>query len=230
MAREDRRVLEVTKAFTAAYPGASIGTLVLRNVTNQESSAGLDQRKEQLEQEIRNRFEGYSRQDLLEIGPLQSYSAYYKRFKKTYHVLLQLESVAFRGKGIPRANSLVEAMFMSELKNLLLTAGHDLSSLKLPVRVGVSGGHEQYVCMNGRDQILAQGDMMMEDGEGVISSVLYGPDSRTKIGPDTRSVLYVVYAPAGVERTLIAEHLEDITRNVATFSADMQVESLKVLP
>ena len=57
---------------------------------------------------------------------IQAYAAYYERFNKTYHVQLQLESVALKGKSIPRVSALVEAMFMAELENLLLTAGHDL--------------------------------------------------------------------------------------------------------
>jgi hypothetical protein len=34
--------------------------------------------------------------------------------------------VALKGKAIPRQAALVEAMFMAELENLILTAGHDL--------------------------------------------------------------------------------------------------------
>jgi hypothetical protein len=36
------------------------------------------------------------------------------------------------------------------------------------------------------------GDMMMADGQGVISSILYGPDRRTRITADTRQAIFAV--------------------------------------
>ena len=41
------------------------------------------------------------------------------------------------------------------------------------------------------------GDMYIRDHVGVVSSVLYGPDDRTRIVPGTRRVVFCVYAPAG---------------------------------
>ena len=104
---------------------------------------------------------GQTRADLAALASIQAYTAYYKRFNKTYHVLLQLESVAFKGRSIPRVAALVEAMFMAELNNQLLTAGHDLDVLRLPVTVGIAAGNEQYTMLNGREQALANGDMFM---------------------------------------------------------------------
>ncbi len=60
-------------------------------------------------------------------GPLPAYASYYRAFDKTYHVLGQLKSVAVKGKAIPSVAALVEAMFIAELHNGLLTAGHDLA-------------------------------------------------------------------------------------------------------
>ena len=85
------------------------------------------------------------------IPSLQVYDAYYKRFKKTYHVQLQLESIAFKGKSIPSVAALVEAMFMAEVKNMLLTAGHDLDTLQLPARLDVTKGDEVYTLMTRPD-------------------------------------------------------------------------------
>jgi hypothetical protein len=40
-------------------------------------------------------------------------------------------------------------------------------------------------------------------GEGIISSVLQGSDQRTRITPETREVLFAVYAPAGVGESAV---------------------------
>jgi DNA/RNA-binding domain of Phe-tRNA-synthetase-like protein len=179
----------VSDAWKNAYPGAAAGILAMRNVANPEHHPALERSKEELESQLRSRFANSSRAALAALAPLPAYAAYFGRFKKTYHVQLQLESVALKGKPIPRVAALVEVMFMAELKNLLLTAGHNLDALQLPVRLDVSNGSEHYVMLNGREQTLKPGDMLMADTQGVISSVLYGPDDRTRITLDTRRFL-----------------------------------------
>jgi DNA/RNA-binding domain of Phe-tRNA-synthetase-like protein len=218
----------VSEAWKAAYPGAAAGVLMVRNVANPDRHPALDRRKEELENQLRSRFSGDDRAALKAIPTIQAYNAYYKRFKKSYHVQFQLESVVFKGKTIPRVAALVEAMFMAELKNQLLTAGHDLETIQMPVRLDVSNGSERYVLLDGQEQVLKPDDMMMADAQGVISSVLYGPDRRTQITPDTRQVLFAVYAPPGIGEQAVYQHLQDIQANVLLIAPDAEVESLTV--
>ncbi len=200
----------------------------MRDVSNPSDHPQLDERKVELEKELRSRFAGYDRAALKTEPTLAAYSAFYKRFKKTYHVQLQLESLVFKGKSIPRVAGLVEAMFMAELKNLLLTAGHDLDLVRPPVRIEVADGNERYVRLNGQEQQLKPDDMMIADSEGVLSCVIYGPDHRTRIRPETRSVLFTVYAPAGIDRQSVYEHLVDLKDNVRIVSAEAVVDVLDV--
>jgi len=200
----------------------------MRNVVNPEGHAVLDKRKEELENQLRSSFSDCDRAALKALPTLQAYEAYYKRYKKTYHVQLQLESVVFKGKALPRVAALVEAMFMAELKNLLLTAGHDLEAVQMPVKLDVAQGSERYVRLNGEEQELTPGDMMIADAQGVISSVLYGPDYRTRIIPETRQVLFTVYAPPGVGEQAVYDHLRDIQANVLLVAPEADVELLKV--
>jgi DNA/RNA-binding domain of Phe-tRNA-synthetase-like protein len=159
---------------------------------------------------------------------LQAYSNYYKRFKKTYHVQLQLESIVWKGKLIPSVSALVECMFMAEVKNMLLTAGHDLDRLHLPLALDVSNGSETYTLMRGDQQTLKEGDMFIRDQEGVISSIIYGPDRRTQITPETRNVIFTVYAPVGIDRSAVEGHLDDIRDCVLLVSPQARLELLHV--
>jgi DNA/RNA-binding domain of Phe-tRNA-synthetase-like protein len=202
--------------------------LVMRGVVNPDHHAALDARKEQIETELRSRFGGYTRDALKALPTIQAYNAYYGRFKKTYHVQLQLESVALKGKSIPWVAALVEAMFMAELKNQLLTAGHDLDVLQAPVRVDVATGAERYVLLNGQEQQAREDDMMMVDGEGIISSVLHGPDQRTRIKAGTQNALFAIYAPAGIDKEAVRQHLLDIEANVRVIAPAAEAESLNV--
>lgn len=218
----------VSEAWKATYPGAAVGVLVLRSVANPTSHPILDVRKGELEQQLRVRFAEQGRAAIKALPQIQAYSAYFNRYKKTYPVQLQLESVAFKGKSIPRAAALVEAMFMAELKNLLLTAGHDLESIQMPVTLDVSKGSERYVLLNGQEQVLKPDDMMMADAQGVISSVVYGPDQRTRITPGTQHVFFAVYAPTGIGEHAVYQHLQDIQANVMLVAPRAEVESLQI--
>jgi len=218
----------VSEAWKAAYPGAHAGTLAMRDVANPARHAGLDERTDQLEAQLRSRFAGQNRAQLKEIPTIRAYTAYYARFNKSYHVQLQLESVALKGKSIPRPGALVQAMFTAELQDMLLTAGHDLQSLQLPVTLNVATGDERYVLLTGQEQPLKSSDMFMSDGLGVISSVLYGPDQRTRITPATQHALFAVYAPAGISEDEVRRHLLNIQANVSLVSPEASTELLAV--
>lgn len=69
---------------------------------------------------------------------------------------------------------------------------------------------------------------MMVDEDGIISSIIYGPDNRTKITKNTRNVLYVVYTPPGIKEKLIEHHLQDINQYVKVVSPDAILEMQKV--
>ncbi len=218
----------VSEAWKTAYPGAAVGVLAMHNVVNPEHHPVLEKQKEELENQLRSRFSGHDRAALKALPTIQAYNTYYKRYKKTYHVQLQLESVVFKGKSIPQVAGLVEAMFMAELKNLLLTAGHDLEAIQMPVGIDVANGTERYVRLNGREQELKPGDMMIADAQGVISSVIYGPDRRTRITSETRQVLFTVYAPPGIGQQTVNDHLQDIRANVLLVAPEAHVELLEV--
>src|SRR5689334_9509085 len=100
-------MFEVTSTWKSTYPGAHTGVLVIRNVSNPAHHMELETRKAALEEELRARFAGQDRAALTGHPVLQAYGDYYRGFKKTYHVQLQLESILWKGKSIPRVAALV---------------------------------------------------------------------------------------------------------------------------
>lgn len=221
-------MFQISDSWKNIFPQAYAGVLVMRDVINPPHHAELEKRKVLLEEQIRARFARQKRPEIEQHPILQAYGAYYAHFKKTYHVQLQLESIVLKGKSIPSVAALVEAMFMAEMDNLLLTAGHDLDMLQLPVILGVATGAEKYTTLHGQEQPLKAGDMFMADGEGIISSILYGPDQHTPIKAQTKNVIFTVYAPAGIEPATVAQHLQNIQQNVLIFAPRAQTELLKV--
>jgi DNA/RNA-binding domain of Phe-tRNA-synthetase-like protein len=221
-------VLTVSDSWKTTYPGAVAGALVVRGVSNPTHHAGLDQRIATWDVELRTRFRGSDRTALRAHPILQAYAAYYRPFRKTYHVELQLESVLFKAKAMPRSPALVAAMVAAELKNGLLTAGHDLAAVEMPVTLGVAAGGERYRLLNGREEALKTGDMMMADRQGVISSVLSGPDQRTRITPETRQIFFAVYAPPGIGAPPVRHHLADLRDTILLVAPDALIEVLEV--
>jgi DNA/RNA-binding domain of Phe-tRNA-synthetase-like protein len=221
-------MFELTDLWKATYPDASAGVLIMRQADNPVRHAVLEGRKADLEKRLRLKYAGQDRNVIKSLPVMQAYDTYYRRFKKTYHVLLQLESIVFKDRSIPNGAALVEAMFMAEIKNMLLTAGHDLEAVDLPIQLDVSTGSERYTLLRGDEQTVKAGDMMMVDRIGVISSILYGPDQRTQIRNDTRNVIYTVYAPAGVEEDKVLQHLQDIQETIRLFAPHAKTEMLQV--
>ena len=200
----------------------------MRGVHNPAHHAELDRRKTEMEAQLRTRFSGQDRIAMLQNPILQAYDRYYRIFRKTYHVQLQLESILFKGKTIPSVSALVEAMFMAEMNHFLLTAGHDLDAVHLPMKLDVAHGKESYTILRGEVQTPKAGDMLIADAEGIISNIIYGPDQRTQITPQTRNVVFTVYAPSGIDKPAIEKHLHELRENVLIISPDASVELLSV--
>jgi DNA/RNA-binding domain of Phe-tRNA-synthetase-like protein len=221
-------MFQVSYSWKVAYPDSHAGVLVLRGVSNPARHAELEHRKTRLEETLRLQYAGWDRKALLQIPVLKAYDSYYGRFKKTYHVQLQLETILLKGKSIPTVAALVEAMFMAEIKGLLLTAGHDLDSLHLPLTLDAAQGTERYNLLRGEAQTPKASDMLIRDGEGIISSIVYGPDERTRIRPETQNVVFTIYAPYGISVEDVQRQLEDMRDNVLLISPAAKVELLHV--
>lgn len=219
-------MLVVSEDWKKAFPDAHVGVLALSDVFNPDRHPDLEREKETLEADLRALFKDPA--ELKLFHPIKRYQAYYKRFKKTYHVLPQLQSVVFKGKSIPRVAALVESMFMEELRNTLLTAGHDLDHVKLPLRLDVAKGDENYIKISGEQQVLKQGDMFIADSEGVISSIIYGPDRRTMIRPSTTKVLFTVYGVPGIAEQSVLQHLQGIEANVRLVAPEASLDLIRV--
>jgi DNA/RNA-binding domain of Phe-tRNA-synthetase-like protein len=221
-------MFNITSAWKSTFPEARVGVLVMRDAMNPAQHYDLEKHKVELEEDLWSQFSGQDRAALSSHPILRAYSNYYKQFKKTYHVQLQLESIIWKGKSIPSVSALVECMFMAEVKNRLLTAGHDLDVLRLPLTLNVSNGSERYTLMRGEEQVLKAGDMFIRDQEGVISSIIYGPDKRTQITPETRNVIFTVYAPTGIDQVTVERHLGDIRDYVLLIAPQSTVELLHI--
>jgi len=218
----------ICERWRETFPGGHVGMLLVGNIDNLRRDTLLDARKRAIESELRERFSGFGRTELLELDVLKAYRTYYKRFDKTYHVQLQLESILLKGKSLPKVNPLVDANFAAELETMILTAGHDADLLQPPVSIDASDGSEVFTQMNGTEKRLKAKDMTMRDARGVVCTIIYGQDQRTPISEDTKRALYVAYVPPGISAGSVHEHLQTIWRNVTLFAPEARLEYQQV--
>jgi len=221
--------ISATAAWRAAHPGAAIGLLELSGIGAADGPARLAARKRAAEARLRERYQGLARQEIAALPVMSAYVRYYKRFGKTYHVQLQVESIVSKGKSLPDVMPLVDANFVAEVETLVLTAGHDATKLRGPISIDVSRDGDQMTQMSGALKPLLAGDMIMRDAGGVSCSIIYGQDNRSPISAQTAHALYVAYAPTGVPADAVGAQLQKIEENVRLFAPAAVVEQRRVL-
>src|ERR1700704_5945941 len=185
--------ISATDEWRTAHPGATIGLLELWGLESTGSSPRLNERKREIEAGLGARYKDFTRQGFLALPVMADYDRYYRRFNKTYHVQLQLESIVLKGKQLPDVSPAVDANFMAEVETVILTAGNDVEKLRAPILIDTSREGEQMTQMNGTPRAIRSGDMIMRDAGGISCSVIYGQDARSPVSPQTSRVLYVAY-------------------------------------
>jgi DNA/RNA-binding domain of Phe-tRNA-synthetase-like protein len=216
--------ISTTAEWRTTHPGAIIGILEISGVDNTHTSPQLDEQKRETETRLRENYKGFTRQDFLSLPVMSAYDQYYKKFNKTYHVQLQVESIVLKGKSLPDVSPLVDSNFIAEVETLILTAGHDVVKLHGSISMDVSREGDQITQMNGAAKVIRAGDMIMKDANGICCSIIYGQDNRSPISSETSHVLYVAYAPAGVSAEVVDSQLGRIEENVRLFSPNANVE------
>lgn len=219
-------MLQVDESVRTLYPGAGMGILLMDGVTFEGDCEPLH--VEQEAEHLREKYGMYDKAALKAISPVSAYVAYYKKFGQSYHLLSQIDSVLTGKKELTGPSPLLLAMFLSELSGMLLTAGHDLDALQMPLKLTVANGGEPYTGISGRDITAVTGDLMLCDGEGPVSSILRGPDARTSVTSKTTNVLFSVYAPPGVDFSLVEENLLGLERRVISFAPAAKTTLLHV--
>jgi len=221
--------VDPTVAWKETHPGGIIGLLEISGLDNTRSGSILEGEKRAVEDRLRTKYAGYSREDFLTLPVMGAYHRYYRKFGYTYHVLLQLESLVHKGKPLPSVSPLVDANFASELETLILTAGHDVTKLDFPILIDVAREGDLITQMNGKQVHVPVGDMLMRAGLDPACTILRGQDNRSPISNDTTHVLYVAYAPPGVTEDQVVVQLQGIERYVRMFDSGGIVEGFTVI-
>jgi DNA/RNA-binding domain of Phe-tRNA-synthetase-like protein len=219
-------MLTIGDSVRALYPGAKMGILAVKDVSH--SSFLTDQEITEYLNYLSQKYAHFERKELKELYPINAYIAYYKKFGSNYHLLAQLESVIKGHKTVTFDSGLLQAMFLSEMDDMLLTAGHDLVKLQLPLQLKTATGTEIYQSISGKEVAAVEGDLMVFDSNGPLSSILKGPDFKSRITPSATAVLFKVYAPPGIDEGYIENNLRKLEKRIKALSPLSNTELLQV--
>ncbi len=214
----------LTPAFYAAYPDGIFGMLIVRGCANRPRALAITSEERAVEARLRSQFPG----DTIEAHPIaRAYAQYFRRYGGRYPVVHQAKTV-LAGRPIESNSALVEAMFTAELDSLILTSGHDLQALQSPLVVDVAVAGDAYTKLSGKDQMLKMGDMVVRDAEGIIASVVHGPDARTRLQRETTAALFGAWCPVGITSSTVEGHLARLAELIRQEWPDAAVEAPEV--
>lgn len=170
----------------------------------------------------RRRYPGYERKAVFGEYP---YVRFFKKFKKTYPVLLQFESVMFKGQPFPADNPVTAVPFLLELTTLVLSGTHDVERLQGPVTLYPATEKEPFQGRGGRELHTYPGDFCARDEGGIIFSEIAGTDGRTCAWPESRHVFYPVFGTPELPASVIEQAVEKLEGYVSVLAPQAAVES-----
>lgn len=216
--------IEITPDLRGKYLESIFGSLIIRNVPNRKSHEKLEERKRELESEIREYLEEVNTDSMI-----QYYNAYFKKWGKIYPIKYQIDTIK-SGRKFPQVSVLVDSMFLAELHNRLLTSGHDLDEIQGDLAFDVSKGGERYLKLNGQEQELKKNDVIIKDDEGILASNIYGPARKTSITLRTKNALNFAWCPYALDEEIISTHLNEILTNLTHIFNSVTPKSRLIRP
>ena len=120
---------------------------------------------------LREQYRDYVRADVFGQNP---YFRYFRKFKKTYPVMMQFESVLLKGREFPRWNAVTAVPFLAELETHVLTGTHDVEQLLGPAELYLAQAKEPFAGLRGDLVHTYPGDVCARDEGGIIFSMILG--------------------------------------------------------
>ena len=171
-----------------------------------------------VEEHLRLLREKYADYDRKALFGENVYFRFFRKFKKTYPVMMQLESFLLKGRPFPIENAVTAIPFLAELETQSLSGTHDVDFVRGAVRLFAGTEKAPFPGMRGEEAHTYPGDFCARDDEGIIFSMIAGADARTCAKPGSRHVFYPVFGVAGQpagEIAAVLDRLEEYVRVLA---------------
>lgn len=171
--------------------------------------------KERELQELKQEMAGYERAAVFGSSP---YNRYFKKYKKTFPVLQQLESWLLKGRPFPSGNPINEVTFLTELRTRMLLGTHDIDRMLGEVELFCPEEKLDFPGIRGETVHCYPGDVTGRDEGGIILSMIAGADDRTCLHEDSSHISFLFFGAPGVtkeEITAVQQRLMSYARVLA---------------
>jgi DNA/RNA-binding domain of Phe-tRNA-synthetase-like protein len=152
------------------------------------------------------------------------YVRYFKKFKKTYQVLQQVESFLLKDRPFPQYDPIGETSFLVELKTHYLLGTHDIEKFQGQPVLYCPEEKTPFVGIGGRDVHAYPGDVTVRDDGGVTVSMIGGPDERTCLRPESTHIAYLIFGAPGVTDEEISAVMDELSTLVLLLAPTAKME------
>ena len=176
-------------------------------------------------EELREAFAAYDRKAVFGENP---YYRYFKRYKKTYPVLQQLESFLLKDRPFPSGNPVNEVAFLAELQTQMLVGAHDIDRIAGVPELFCPSEKLPYPGMRGEEVHTYPGDVSGRDSAGIIWGMVAGADERTCLRPESTHIAYLVFGAPGVTGEQVGGLLDTLAGHARTLAPSVQTHKLLI--
>ena len=217
-------MFEITKDPTFAERNIPLGMLEVTYPDRSEwnEKEFYDLVHAELEQLHAKYDDGYDRKAVFGENP---YFRFFKKFKKTYPVMMQFESIMFKGRPFPEEDPIMGVPFLLELTTFVLSGTHDLKCVDGPVNLFTPSEKLPFPGMRGEEAHTYPHDICGRDNSGIIFSMIAGADDRTCIHPDTRHLFHPVFGTPDTSAESIADAVKRLEFFVKILAPNAEIES-----
>ena len=141
------------------YPAEGCGRAALHALVERELAA------------LRKRYADYDRKAVFGENP---YFRFFRKFKKTYPVMQQFETVMFKGRPFPEEDPVTAVPFLLELTTFVLSGTHDIDRIDGPLTIFTPDAKLPFDGMRGDSTHTYPNDICGRDETGIIFSMILG--------------------------------------------------------
>ena len=170
---------------------------------------------------LRKKGENYDRETWFRQDP---YFRYFRKFKKTYPVMMQVESFLLKGRPFPEGRYINAVAFLTEMKTRILMGTHDADRVEGDIVIYTETEKVPFPSIHGSEGHSYPGDTTGRDDAGVIISMIAGADSRTCLQEDSRHVLYLVFGTPSTSEEVLCECLDQVEKYTKTLAPGAETQ------
>lgn len=184
-------------------------------------TAAFEQLRDRELDAIRKEGENYDRETWFRQDP---YFRYFRKFKKTYPVMMQVESFLLKGRPFPEGKYINAVAFLTELKTRILMGTHDAERVEGDIVIYTETEKVPFPSIHGSEGHSYPGDTTGRDDAGVIISMIAGADSRTCLQEDSKHVLYLVFGTPATSAEVLDECLDQVELYAKTLAPSSEMQ------